>query len=584
MLLTHVSQAQTYNPQDTFYKVRTLAGLVLMLQQKHQKPLQLPPVQVEGDKHPRHEYQKALEVLSKINRYRQINQLGPVAVPPYPSRQVTANEVYEMIQRLITELRVLMDEDAFKQAQKMAEKYVPIPAYFSRTHNYELLWRISKAFDPLLGVRGFTPSDVYGQTLIVLDAIRFLRTTQNITDMPPKPPRPDNKHPNHALQEAARLLQKIHQAERNLWMDAVEVPRIPKRVITPTEVYDQMQTIIAELQRIKYRLGVERDLIEPPTHTHKTPSDVVQNLRWAQAAMPLFPLDKPLIQYDPQSLLKTPSDVYAIAENILHKLHAYKRFRGIRLRAQKAPYIGGLQPRHVYQKTTEVLSKVVSLRQQVGLGASALPLYPMRPVTPSDVYQTMARLERELDLIYKRSGMDIKDFTPKTYSDKVPSDVFHVVWTISYEMDTILGTQGQTPSDVYRMAVYLEHHAQQLAHKLGYDIEVTPPPFKPGLRPADVIVKATELFYLIGDMKKRAGIFTAPPPIPPANDPVTPTDVYNLVVVIAPELIELEVHHGIREQVLYPAPFKDKTPSHVYQKLETVRRLLHQVRYGGKDD
>ncbi len=583
LLIAVPAHAVLYTPEETFYKIRTLAALTLALQEISGKPVSLPNVKVEGGKAPRHEYQKSLEVLSKINRYRQIHKLGPVAVPPYPSRQITANEVYEMVQRLIAEMRVLVGNEVFQQAQTYADRHVPIPGHFTRAQNYELLWRISKAFDPLLGVRGFTPSDVYGQTLVVLDAIRFLRTTQNIPGMPPKPPRPQNKHPNHALKEAATLISIINQAERNLWMDPVEIPDIPKRVITPTEVYDQMQTIIAELQRIKYRLGVERDLIDPPKQSGKTPDDVVQNLRWAQKAMPTFPLDRRLFQYDPKTLLKTPSDVYAIAENVLRKLRAYKRFRGIRMHAQKAPYVSGLQPRHVYQKTTEVLGKVVSLREQVGLGASALPLYPMRPVSPSDVYQTMARLDRELNLIYKNQDMDISRFQPRTFEGKKPSDVFQVVWTISYEMDTILGTEGQTPSDVFRMAVYLERHAQQLASKLGYSLHCKTPPFKPGLRPADVIVKARELFHLIEDMKKRAGIFSAPPPLPPHGEPVTPNDVYNLVGVIAPELIELEVHQGIHEQVLYPPVFKDKTPSHVYQQLEKVRRILHSIRYGGHE-
>lgn len=580
LILYHQAHAITYEPRDSYERIRLLAGMVLVLQQEQGIKPVLPSVSVSGIKEARHEYQKGLEVLSKLNRYRQIHKLGPVAVPPYPSREITPDEVYELVQHLIAELYILLPKDALARASELEKNFVPEPEHYTRTENYALLWRISKAFDPLLGVRGFTPSDVYGQTLIILDAIKFLRRTQNIPGMPPIPPRPENKHPNHALQEAARLITHIGIAERNLWMQPVEAPLIPKRVITPTEVYDQVQTIIAELQRIKYRLGVEQDLIQPPPQKGKTPDDVVRNLRWAQAAMPLFPLDRPLLQYDPRTLIKTPSDVYAIADNVLRKLRAYKRFRGIRKRARKAPYVAGLKPRHVYQKTTEVLGKVVSLREQVKLGATALPLYPMRDVTPSDVYQIVSRLDRELDLIYRQQGMDLSPFSVRTFEGKKPSDVFNVMWNISYEMDVLLGSSGQTPSDVFRMAVYLEKHAKQLAAQLGYQTDCEPPPFKPGLQPANVIVKAKEIFKLIQDMKKRAGIFDAPPPLPPSSTPVTPSDVYNVVGVIAPELITIEVQLGIKNQVLYPPPFKGKTPSHVYQQLEKVRRILAHIRYG----
>ncbi len=578
-LITHAASTP-YTIPETYDKIRELAALTLILQRENNLAPQLPHIEVVGAKGLPHEYQKGLEVLTKINRYRQIKQLGPVAVPPYPSREITASEVYELLQRLINEIKVLLPNPPDEVELRARALQIPEPRTFTHKSSYQLLWQISKAFDPLLSVRGFTPSDVYGQTLVVLDTIRFLRQTQNLNQMPPKPKRPNNKHPNHALAEALTLQRKINQAEHNLWMETTEVPEVPKRIITPTEVYDQMQTLIAELQRIKYRLGVERDLLTPPPIKGKTPSDVVQNLRWAQAAMPLFPLDKPLYQYDPKFLLKEPSDVYGVADLVLRKLRAYKRFRGIRVKARKVPYVEGLRPRHVFQKTIEALDKTMKLREQAGLGTSALPLYPMREITPSDVYQQAVRLDRELNLIYKTAGMDISRFTPRIFENKVPSDVFKVMWTISFEMDTLLGSQGQTPSHVFQMASYLEKHARQLATHIGMVPDTALPPFKPGLKPKDVIVKAREVFKLIQDMKQRAGLFSLAPPIPPHSMPVTPTDVYNLVGVILPELIELEVHLGIHHLVDYPPFVAGKTPSHVYQKLEQVRRILHAIRFG----
>jgi len=90
-------------PQDTYRLTVTLADAVRALRQQQGVKVAWPAVVVKGHKGARHEYQKALEVLSKINRYRIIHKLGPLATPYYPSREITPNEVYDLIQRLINE-------------------------------------------------------------------------------------------------------------------------------------------------------------------------------------------------------------------------------------------------------------------------------------------------------------------------------------------------------------------------------------------------------------------------------------------------------------------------------------------------
>lgn len=350
-----------------------------------------------------------------------------------------------------------------------------------------------------------------------------------------------------------------------------------KRVITPTEVYDALQTNIAELQRIKFRLGVDSAFDDSKAVVNKTPDDVIQNLTWAANAMPSFALGQPLTQYDPQSLEKSPSDVFAIASLTLRKLRHYKRLRGIHTRANQPPAVTGLRPRHVYQKTLECLKKVGELRRQAGFAASATPYFPMRVITPNDVFALASQLDRALGLIYATIDMPQDMLTAQDAGSKTSSEVFRVMWQISYELDAILGSQGQTPNDVYRMASYAVAHIQRLQHKLGYQSHAVQPARIPDLKPVDVIEQARTLLATISQLKKRAGIFGSGLPVARHDAIVTPNDVFNLVSVIIAELIDVEIHLGISNQLALPAVTHDKTPSDVYQQLQFAERLLHDM-------
>jgi hypothetical protein len=115
-----------------------------------------PSMEVEPDKQPRHVIQKALEILSKINRYRIINNLGEITIPPYPPREITPQDVYEIVRRLDGEMRVLIHDKKFLDSLELKSHGTK-----RSSDVYALLWSISLGFDSILGVRGYTPSDVY---------------------------------------------------------------------------------------------------------------------------------------------------------------------------------------------------------------------------------------------------------------------------------------------------------------------------------------------------------------------------------------------------------------------------------------
>lgn len=156
-------------------------------------------------------------------------------------------------------------------------------------------------------------------------------------------------------------------------MDAVPIPEVKQKVISPTEVYDSLHTVIAELNRLSRRLGLERSFKLTIPKEKKTPADVVQNLEYAIALLPTFSFEKMLNQYLKDSLIKTPNDVFALSEYILQKIAYIKVQKGLETLAKKTTYIYGLKPIHVYEKGIENLEKVAKLKKLEGFKPSQVP-------------------------------------------------------------------------------------------------------------------------------------------------------------------------------------------------------------------
>ncbi|MCF6355730.1 MAG: hypothetical protein L3J26_11625 [Candidatus Polarisedimenticolaceae bacterium] len=583
-LLAAVTAEKT--PSDVYIQVQLLADDVRELRKSNNITGAWPHVAVKPGYKPQHVFQKALEVLGKINSYRvNIANTGGITIPRFPGRDITPNEVFSVVVRLHQELALLVPEPGKKQ-KKQPQQQVPVVTLRSSSDVYAALSEVSIALEETLGLRSITPSEVYPRSLQIIERVRFLRRSQGLPLDLPQPPRSQGKLPNHALQSVHRLLAKIRQVEQNLWMKPVKLSEVPKRVITPSDVYDAMGVVMAELQGIKFRLGLEREFAEPEPQQGKTPDDVIQNTVWAVALLPEFKLGKPLQQYDRMALKKTPNHVFSITEHILKRLTRYRRLRGIQTPPRKAKVIRGLKPQHVYGKALEIMEKTNVLRQRQNLGPMAVPHYPLRTITPSEVFDLTQRLDNELALIHRQEEADIELWGTAVqvgeYEDKQPSDVFHNMQKISNLLDTILGSEGFTPNDVFREVNIIKQEVLLIADNLGQPIPETVwdvSALKPDTEPRDVLAKAQEALDLIVLAKRRAGMFGVRDVAVLPGEVVTPTEVFNQVRLIGTELTEFKVFLNIiATPELLPVQY-GKTPAHVLQVLEGItaalRSLLH---------
>ena len=562
-------------PSDVYSYASLLKKKVEYLRKKNGIVKPFPKVTKQYNKYPRHVIQKSLEVLSKINLYRNSKHFGSIYIPPYPARDITPSDVYDSVKRLDEEVTPFIDDVDFLQSIKV-EKFE------DKTPNdvYQLLWSISLAFDSLLGIHGYTPTDVYILSQKLLKTIKFIRESQNNYEDVIKPKKVKSLHPNHALYASYDLLAKISLAEKKLWIEPAEVQQKPHTVITPTDVYDFMQYNMAELHRIKYRLGIERYFKSEDISEIKTPSDVVQNLKYAQLLMPKFSFKNDLVQYPSKYLKKTPNDVFGVTEEILSKLEKIKSLKGISKKEKKPPYIYGLKPIHAYQKAIEAIEKSLKAKTQMGFYPSQVPSSPIRDITPSEVYELVLRLDGVVTLLLHRLGEeDVENYIYKLnkniYTDKTPSDVYYNLWKISNQFDVILATE-YTPNETYLLSKKIQDKVEVLLKQLNIYKNIEKKHIKKLKTPADVLNVSISLFERLKDAQRRLNVENAHIIIP-RGDIVTPNSVYNSLRIVNASLNEILIQLNIdytKYKKDYVLP-KGKTATCVYENVVYISDLLN---------
>ena len=565
-------------PSDVYSESIVLRQMIQALRFENNIKNRAKEVDIQKNKLPRHVLQKSIEVLRKVNKYREINGMGEITVPPVPPRDITPQDVYNNVVRLKQEVGHLLKLK--KNLDLTQFKYIQ---FYNKTPSdvYRELWIISIGFDELLG-QGFTPTDVYSQTQQIVDTLKFLRVTQREKAIVSLPPLKYNQHPNHALYKSIELIDKIHKAEKKLWMRAVPVPNITEKVISPTEVYDSLQTVIAELNRISRRLGVERSFELKNSDAKKTPTDVVQNLEYAIALLPSFSFNKELNQYPKASLVKTPNDVFALSEYILQKIEYIKIQKGIKTLAKETRYIYGLKPIHVYEKGIENLEKVAKLKRLEGFLPSQVPVSATTKITPSEVYELILRLDDELGLIYKEIFMDTPILNSyrellykQHYTKKTPSDAYDNLWKISYELDAILNEE-YTPNETYILAKKIENNLLEMEKFfVGKVVKVENKRYK-SKRPSDVFFKSLKILKKLEFIKQRGNFKSAKVTIP-KDEIITPTSVYNALRIISATISEIEVYYSIPKSRKNWNIDSDKTPTDVYEVVQNAELILTNI-------
>ncbi len=239
---------QTLKVVDAIHALRAAEGVTAAPRE--------PGVQVH--KLPIHVYAKCLEVLEKVARYQATLGLAPPKLGQIPIRSVLPAEVLGCAKDVHHEL------DRARAAMGLAQAETNPPLVTDKVPSdvYESMWRASFLLDGLVG--RLSPSFVFRNTRYILSELNLVATALGV-ELTGDAPEPQlNREPIDVNLLGFMNLYQIASIEREVGMTAVRVPDFPSGTIQSSDVYDTTNTILAELVRIKVRLGVATGRVTMP--------------------------------------------------------------------------------------------------------------------------------------------------------------------------------------------------------------------------------------------------------------------------------------------------------------------------------
>ena len=229
------------------------------------------PVEAEPseDRSPIHTYAKSLEVLEKISAAQKRMGMSPAPIGQIPVKDITAKDVYASVQNSLAEVRRMKDQLVIEDA------IVPAALEGGKTASavYEHLGDASFLMDGLVG-HPTDPNDVHTHMVYLHDEMELVAAKLKVA-LELDPPAVDGrKRMKEVAQQVLRATFKVINLQTRLGMDASGVPQMTLVRVSPAEVFEATNILLAEMVRIKAHLDIDLPRVEHAPSRNKKPRDV----------------------------------------------------------------------------------------------------------------------------------------------------------------------------------------------------------------------------------------------------------------------------------------------------------------------
>ena len=229
------------------------------------------PVEAElqEDRAPVHVYAKSLEVLEKISAAQRRLGIDPARVGQIPVKDIIPGDVYRSVRNSLAEVRRIKEQLVIEEEIRPA----PLDGGKTPTYVYKHLGDASFLLDGLVG-HPVDPTDVYNHIIFLHDEMELIAAKLKVAlDLDP-PVIDQRKRMKEVAQQVLRATFKIINLQTRLGIDASGVPQITLVRVSPAEVYEATNVLLAEMVRIKAHLDIRLPREEHALHRNKKPRDV----------------------------------------------------------------------------------------------------------------------------------------------------------------------------------------------------------------------------------------------------------------------------------------------------------------------
>ena len=228
---------------------------------------------------PVHLYAKTLELGHKVRRIQQRFGVAGAPVARMPATEIALDHVLDSMGLLLVELHKV------KSRMEIDRNIEPVAPGFGKTPAmvYKGLSDASFLLDGILGL-STTTNDVYRNATVVLAELELVARFLGVDlDLEPKRTAKDRVvSPIEAPRLVTEVVRQTLEANRKaidlqgrLGMDPSGEPGLALVRVTLSEAYDLTSTLLAELSRLKFHLGVDDVPDEGPEPTDKRLPDLL---------------------------------------------------------------------------------------------------------------------------------------------------------------------------------------------------------------------------------------------------------------------------------------------------------------------
>ncbi|RDH81460.1 MAG: hypothetical protein DIZ80_15370 [endosymbiont of Galathealinum brachiosum] len=228
---------------------------------------------VQNNKKPLHVYAKSLEILEKIHDAEVSMGLAAVKVEPIPLKVITPEDVFQQAELILEELRKIQNSKNVGQSEEVAQLVL------GKTPSdvYQNFWKASFMLDGL--APKISPDDVYQRSVLILKNLELLANKHSISLETEVNTNPDETTPYQVNLQAYLNLHKFTYLEKKYGLNAFRVPEYPQGEINPSDVYDAINMMMAELAYVKRHHKILIKVESGSQSTGKKPKDVLSNLQ-----------------------------------------------------------------------------------------------------------------------------------------------------------------------------------------------------------------------------------------------------------------------------------------------------------------
>lgn len=278
----------------------------------------------------------------------------------------------------------------------------------------------------------------------------------------------------------------------------------------------------------------------------------------------------------------TPSHVYQVVDDINTELALLlEADDSVARKDETAPALTARKPRHVIQKAREMFLKVQTLRRINGLPATELQPFPVRAIKPADVKGLVSAILTDLRGLREPFAVT-NDPEPAALTDgKTPTDVYQNLVGATAAVNS-LGVPKVVPNDVYRVALAIVSDLTKIRSARGLTEEIPLKKEATGKKPGQVYELGVQLLERLAELTQNEA-FAIPGGVVLPNrreGKITPAHVIDILNNAQAEVVAVKLAVGASEPTEVIAPPAGKTPSDVFDALQTALQMLEGLQAG----